>query len=123
MTTCRLRFLLLVMTLPHGAAAAAERVLDGQLHHLRAGPEREWTDFPVKAEAASLVLRFQAEPNAGEWSLRLRQQDVRQVWKVLLNNKEIGRLLQDENDTIVYLDIPAGQLARGMTTLVIEQVG
>ena len=115
--------LFLVAALPNGPAAATERVLDAQLHHLRVGAEREWTDFPPKAERQTLIVRFQAEPNSGEWALRLRQQDVRQVWKVLLNSKEIGRLLNDENDTIIYLNIPAGQLVAGTNTLAIEQVG
>ena len=31
-------------------AAAAETVIDAKLHHLRAGAEREWADFPAEAE-------------------------------------------------------------------------
>src|SRR5437667_4186183 len=85
------------------AATAEQRVLDAKLHHLRVGAEREWTDFPAQAEGPQLVLRFQAERTATEYALRLRQQDVRQVWKVLLNGKELGRLVGDENDMVIYL--------------------
>ena len=98
-------------------------VLDGKLHHLRVGDKREWNDFPLQAESASLTLRFQSRPNPGEWTLRLRQQDVRQTWKVLLNNKELERLPPDENDMVVYVPIPAGWLAAGENTLTIAQVG
>jgi hypothetical protein len=105
------------------AAPAGETVLDAKLHHLRAGDEREWSDFPAQAEGPSLSLRFKAERNDAEQTLRLRQQDVKQTWKVLLNGKEIGRLSPDENDTVLYLPVPPGTLAAGENTLVIEQAG
>src|SRR5207244_4423218 len=49
--------------------------------------------------------------------------DVRLTWKVLLNGKELGRLAADENDTVIYLPVPAGRLLAGENTLTIEQVG
>jgi hypothetical protein len=61
------------------SALAGERVLDARLLHLRVGDVREWSDFPEKAEAPSLLLRFRAEANASEQTLRLRQQDVKQT--------------------------------------------
>ena len=102
---------------------AKERVLDPRLHHLRAAGEREWSDFPQQAEGPRLALTFQTSANAAEATLRLRQQDVRQTWKVLLNAKEIGRLATDENETVVYFRVPAGVLTAGDNRLVIEQVG
>jgi hypothetical protein len=102
---------------------AEQRVLDGALHHLRAGPKREWADFPQTAEGPSLTLRFQSVRNEGEWSLRLRQQDVRQTWKVRLNGKELARLLPDENDMVLYFPVPTGALQAGENVLAIEQDG
>ncbi len=113
---------LLVLLLLGGEARARNWALDAKLHHLRATERREWADFPAVPEAARLSLTFRAEPNAGEWSLRLRQQDVRQTWKVLLNGKQLGRLIQDENDAVVYFKVPPGWLARD-NRLVVEQVG
>jgi hypothetical protein len=104
-------------------APAAERTLDAKLHHLRAAGEREWSDFPAQPEGPHLHLRFQAERNAAEATLRLRQQDVRQTWRVLLNGKEIGRLTVDDNDMVVYFPVPADGLTAGENKLVIEQVG
>src|SRR5262245_39008672 len=92
----------LVLLSAAAPAGAAPLVLTPRLHHLRAAGEREWSDFPAKPEAPGLSLRFQAERNEAERALRLRQQDVKQTWKVLLNGKEIGRLPPDENDTVVY---------------------
>jgi hypothetical protein len=105
------------------ALLAKERILDGRLHHLRVAGPREWSDFPAQPESANFSLSFPATPNAGEWTLRLRQQDVRQPWKVLLNGKDIGRLATDENDTAMCFAVPAGALRAGDNRLVIEQVG
>jgi hypothetical protein len=105
------------------SAAAQQRVIDSKLHHLRAGAQREWSDFPEQAEGPSLTVRFQAERNATEWTLRLRQQDVKETWRVLLNGKELGRLTIDENDQVVYHPVPPDWLIAGENTLSIEQVG
>src|SRR5919108_4084404 len=85
--------------LTSASSAAGPVVIDPQLHHLRAGTVREWADFPVEAEGTSLKVTFLAKPNAGEQTLRLRQQDVKQTWKVRLNGKDLGSLVLDENDT------------------------
>src|SRR5262245_38505423 len=98
--------LVLATLLSPGPAAAAGTVLTASLHHLRAAGAREWSDFPEQPEGPHLSLRFQSRRNDAEWTLRLRQQDVRQTWKVLLNGKELGRLLSDENDTLLYLPVP-----------------
>src|SRR5262245_55823250 len=115
--------LLAAYTASSDVLLAKERILDGRLHHLRVAGPREWSDFPVQPESASLSLSFPATPNSGEWTLRLRQQDVRQTWKVLLNGKEIGRLATDENDTAMCFPVPVGALRASDNRLVIEQVG
>ena len=112
-----------VALLSPASVAAAPLVIDARLHHLRAGTQREWSDFPAEAEGASLTVKFRAKPNAAEQSLRLRQQDVKQTWKVSLNGKELGRLVADENDTEIALPVPMGRLADGENALVIEATG
>jgi hypothetical protein len=103
--------------------AAGPVALDDRLHHLRAGDEREWADFPAKAEGSRLTVPFRAAKNSAEQTLRLRQQDVKQTWRVALNGKELGRLIADENDTELVLPVPPGRLADGDNTLVIEATG
>ena len=115
--------LLLIGLLHANAAVAEDRVLDPKLYHLRVGAKPEWSDFAALPDAASLVVNFRSEANDSDWTLRLRQLDVRLTWKVLLNGKEIGKLLSDENDTILYLPIPRGAVRAGKNTLTIEQVG
>src|SRR4051812_32223206 len=53
-----------------GSAWAKTVVLTPGLHRLRVTQQREWSDFPARPEGPSLSLRFSAEPNAEEWSLR-----------------------------------------------------
>jgi hypothetical protein len=112
---------LALAAVPGGSALAAEQVLTPRLHHLRAGAEPEWADFPRQAEGPALRLHFRSRPNAGEWTLRLRQQDVKQTWKVLLNGQELGRLPPDENDQALALPVPPGAVADGDNTLAVEQ--
>jgi hypothetical protein len=98
-------------------------MLTDRLHHLRAAGEREWRDFPPKPEGPRLVLPFRARRNRAEWALRLRQQDVKQTWRVLLNGKELGWLTPDENDQVIFLPVPAGWVVDGANRLRVEQVG
>lgn len=118
------RLLLTVSTLIFiSPLSAKDQIIDGRLHHLRADKPREWTDFPEQPEAARLVIRFRAKANAAEQTLRLRQQDVKQTWKVLLNGRERGRLQPCEDDMVIYLPLPPASLADGENELRIEQVG
>jgi hypothetical protein len=120
-----MRFVIFLLALPvllaaFSPAIAGERILDDNLHHLRAGAEREWSEFPERSEGARFALSFQANRNDVEYSLRLRQQDVKQIWRVSLNQKELGKLTLDENDMVVYFAIPLGVMSNGENTLLIE---
>ena len=105
------------------AAVAEERDLSKGLIHLRIAGTREWAEFPEQPDAERLVVRFDAKANPGEQTLRLRQQNVKQVWKLRLNDRELGKLHQDENDIIAYFKVPPGVLIDGENALVIEQTG
>jgi hypothetical protein len=119
----RTALLILTCFLVDESVSAKEIVLTPGLHQLRLGAVREWSDFPERAEGPGLSLRFQAQRNETEATLRLRQQDVKQTWKVLLNSQDLGRLQTDENDTILFIPIPPGGLVSGENRLTIEQVG
>ena len=68
-------------------------------------------------------MKFMVRANAAEQTLRLRQQDVKQTWKVLLNGAELGRLIVDENDQELVLPIPPRRLIDGENVLTIEAAG
>src|SRR5436190_20019490 len=78
-------------------------MIEPRLVHLRNDPAREWSSFAVDSEGAFLEFRFDADSNPVEYALRLRQQDVKQQWRVLLNGKPLGELIRDEADLVVYL--------------------
>jgi hypothetical protein len=105
------------------AVHADERIILAGLHHLRVSTQREWSEFPERAQAQRLMVRFSAAANSAEQTLRLRQQDVKQQWRVSLNEKELGKLALDENDTVIYLAVPPGRLMDGENVLSIEQIG
>ena len=110
-------------TMLNGTASADQTTISDRMHHLRAEGPREWSNFPEQPEAAELEILFGATANATPATLRLRQQDVKQQWEVVLNAKVLGRLHVDENDMIVYFDVPAGTLVDGENTLVVRQRG
>jgi len=108
-----------------GASAVAKgpskpEQIESRFLHLRSGPVREWSSFPETADAQRLELSFSATKNAGEVTLRLRQQDVKQPWFVILNDTKVGELARDENDLVLYLPVPPGLLTDGDNRLVIE---
>jgi hypothetical protein len=110
-----------IALLPHHARAAdTPRTLLENLTHLRPEGPREWEEFPEQPQAHQLELTFTGVPNEREQTLRLRQQDVKETWRIELNGKHLGDLNRDENDMVVYFAIPPGTLAES-NTLTIEQ--
>jgi hypothetical protein len=96
------------------------QILEPRLTHLRSGNVREWSSFPAQSEGDHLETRFSARKNASELAIRVRQQDVKQSWRVLLNGKSLGELVHDENDQILCLSIPTAALTDGENVLRVE---
>ena len=115
-----LRTWLLLATCWTPLLSANELVLTSSLHHLRNEQTREWSSFPQQAEANSLDLSFRLPGKPTDSTLRLRQQDVKQTWKVAINGKMIDKLQQDENDMIRYFAVPAKVLQQGNNQLTIS---
>jgi hypothetical protein len=88
--------------------------------HLRREGVREWSSFPAEPDGTHLEMAFDAAANLRECSLQLRQLDVKQAWRVLLNGKSLGELNRDEADLVAYLPIPPGALVSGRNSLRIE---
>ena len=111
-------------------AAAAAQAEDAslaivrELVHLRSGNVREWSEFPEIASGEKLEIKFSAEKkNDRELALRLRQQDVKQSWRVSINDKALGTLPIDENDQTLYFPVPTGTTIAGENTLRIAAAG
>lgn len=97
-------------------------ILEAQLVHLRSSTLREWSDYPEMAEASERKIRFQAMKNEAEQTLRLRQEGVKQTWRVRLNDQRLGELVADEKDQLLYLAVPPGTLKTGENVLRIEPI-
>ena len=105
------------------SAAGTDLVITNRLHHLRSGAEREWAEFPERAENTALTLVFDTYPSDGEHTLRLRHRDLKQSWGVQLNGTEIARLPFEEADTMTYWAVPPGSLRKGRNELRIHSTG
>lgn len=99
---------------------AQEITLTPKMHHLRNVGDREWADFPAKAESDAIELKFTLRESGADWTLRFRQEDIKQDWRVKLNGKELGKLHRDEIDMRVSLAIAPGVLRQGENVLRIE---
>lgn len=93
------------------------RVLVAEMRHLRLGPQAEWAEFDRPPDAESLLVEFEAQRNAEPQTLSLRQQDVKQRWRVSLGEESLGRLVNSENDMRVYFEVPPGVLVDGTNRL------
>ena len=110
--------ILLILATP--VTAAEQFLVLNAPRHVRSGDEREWDEFPRTCDGRALDLLFNADANVGEWTLELRQQDIRRTWTVMLNDQSLGRLVIDENDQLLHLSIPAGTLVNGPNRLLIK---
>jgi hypothetical protein len=115
------------LALPWGTTAGGQDPAVSVLHqaftHLRTTEDREWSSFPKQAANQSLTCTFQSPANTEDWTLSIRQQDVKQAWTVLLNDNTVGRLVRDENDLITDLIVPPGMVNEGDNELQIRQTG
>lgn len=109
--------LALVLLTAFAGAGDMVRVIDRKSYYLTTLAEPEWQEFIGKKPYGSeLNLR----PNAGEFTLFIRQRDVKFKWDVELNGCRIGTLFRMEQDLVHTLAVPAGTLRNGENTLSIH---
>jgi hypothetical protein len=94
--------------------------IDTAMHYLRNGEAKEWASFPTIVKEKQLTLHFQSETGNTPATLSLRQYDVKQNWRIVLNDKDIGGLAQDEKDMYSYFSVPPGLLHNSRNILVIK---
>lgn len=111
-----------VFLLLTGSARSHEvEQLTDRMHHLRSqdGP-REWSEFPDESEGTRLQLTFEVKKPAEAYCVELRHADIKQTWRVRLNDKVVATLNRDENDMVVYFDLPEGAVQAGDNMLTVE---
>ena len=100
--------------------AAAPRILDAGSYHLGTEGFPEWLEFVgSKPHGRMLEIRFEAQRNATEHTLLLRQRDVKQGWQVQLNGRRLGNLVTQETPLVHALAVPPGALRDGSNALAI----
>ncbi|MBI1309803.1 hypothetical protein GC176_00735 [bacterium] len=112
--------LIVVAALTVDSTRAASITLTDRPHHLRQSGEREWAEFPETPEAVSFEATFNLDKPAAAYCLRLRQRDVKERWRVRLNDRDLATLRIDENDMLVYLPVPDDALRVGENRLMID---
>lgn len=113
---------LLWLTLSAAAYGDSTTLQDGMVI-LRSGETREWSSFPETIEKRQIEITFTAKANEAEYCLALRQQDVKQAWRILLNGEPLGELTRDENDMRRYFGIGPRRLVEGENRLTIAASG
>lgn len=100
---------------------ADEYVIESRTLHLGKAGHFEWEVFkdrPVDAE--QLELRFQAQVNTTEQTLRVWQRDVKLSWPVLLNGRRLGTLTTAETAQETVFVVPPAALKHGENVLTIQ---
>ena len=110
----------LLVVLAVSPCLAQEITLTPKMHHLRNVGTQEWSGFPETAEGDHLTLRFNLPDVTGDWTLSIRQEDIKQDWRVLLNGKEAARLHRDEIDMTVAFPVSSELLVNGENALTIQ---
>ena len=87
------------------------------MRHIRNTADREWSAFPEAAPAALFESTFEVTNADKAHSLRLCQEDVKQTWKIMVNDQPVGQLHRDENPIEGYWELPADVLQEGQNSL------
>ena len=111
----------LALGLPEFALPAAQLIVPGAArYHLGTVGFPEWQEFVGgKPHGRMLEVTFEAQRNATEQTLLLRQRDVKQGWQVQLNGRRLGSLVAQETPLVHALAVPPGVLRDGSNTLAI----
>ncbi|HCN29093.1 MAG TPA: hypothetical protein DIT64_10130 [Verrucomicrobiales bacterium] len=100
---------------------AQDITLEARRLHLGKAGEWEWEIFKdVPVDAGKMELRFQANVNTSEHTLRIWQRDVKQSWPVMLNGRRLGVLTLAETALECVLAVPPGALRDGENVLLID---
>jgi len=104
------RFLLLPF-LASSILAAESQMLSTGPHFLSVPGLPEWEGFSTnKPSGRELSLSFSVKTTTDVHTLFLRQRGVKTPWRVLVNNRQIGKLVAQESALVTYFEIPPGLL-------------
>ncbi|MEO7520268.1 MAG: CehA/McbA family metallohydrolase, partial [Gemmatimonas sp.] len=93
------------------------RVLDDGYHHLGNDLTRDWKEASEKPEGKRLDVKFESQPNSGEWTLFLEQRSIDNAWRAKLNDVEVALLKPAPELVTRNYPIPAGLVKSGANLL------
>ena len=102
---------------PYSPVTAQSVVLDSNLYYIQTGNSPEWDEFAAWKPIKEFSIYFDGVANASEYTLELRQYEVKEAWRVLLNDTTLGMLTQDINDMVIYLPVPPNRIHDGKNSL------
>src|SRR6476620_10519232 len=103
----KILYTLVVLALLSSQAICGSLQLASRKLHLRSGETREWRAFPATSMGRTATIEFKSQPNTTEYSLILRQRDVKnRTWMVSLNGQNLGVLKDDERSMLRMLRVP-----------------
>lgn len=92
----------------------------GEMHHLGVKGDPEWDEYRDKpVEGPRFEFKFNAEKPTNDWTIFLRQRDVKVNWGVQLNGKMFTNLVTSEDDLVNAWTVPVARLADGTNTVTI----
>ena len=101
---------------PHCVSATFTPLLESTVHLGGATPE--WSIFEgPRPQGKDLRIEFNSTPNQREYTLFIRQDDVKQDWTVTLNGQKLGQLFLMEADLVHTLPVRANLLRDGANEL------
>ena len=101
----------------HSLWAETFQVTDKSFHLGTKGVP-EWKEFAkLTPDGRNLSLNFEAKAYSKESTLFIRQDDVKEAWRISLNGKRIGNLERFESKVLHVLKVPPGTLRDGENKL------
>ena len=107
----------------HTSVADIVTLNEKRVHLGRPGAP-EWETFAADPpQAGRFEVPFDAQPTVAEATLFIRQDDVKQDWRVEVNRRPVGTLFKMEADMVQTIPLPQGTLTAGGNVLSIVPPG
>ncbi len=101
-------------------SGATREVLEAKAFHLGIAGMPEWEEFAGSSpHGPQLEVTFTSTANVTEWTLFMRQRNVKTAWNVMLNGRKLGTLETLTQPLVRALVIPAGAVVEGENRLTI----
>jgi len=99
------------------------RVIESGHRHLGNDNTPEWPEAPAAPEGKRLDLEFKARARSGDSVLWITQRSVDNVWRLKINDKDLGTLKTNNEPADFWYPIEGGTLKSGKNTLMVTPEG